>query len=312
MGQKENSERLRELEVLEALAEDPEARQVDLATRLGVAVGTVNWLLKRLTSKGYIKVKRIGQWHWRYLVTPRGFAEKARLTQRYLQDSMRLYRQTRQEAQQLLSDLRKNGYDQVCLEGDPGNDLVDVCRLTCLEQGVAVVSLGESGEPQTTGHVPQATNHEPRTTSHDDVPVLHVDGPELSMDWPKGEAIGGDPDPRKAWPAQSASQRLSEVIARIVEVAQPERIILFGSAARGEMGPGSDLDLLVVKAGAHRRRLAQKIYMNLFGVGQAVDVVVVTPEDIKRYRNSHSLVIKPAMQEGKVVYERDSETISTR
>ncbi|MCK4392755.1 nucleotidyltransferase domain-containing protein [Candidatus Bipolaricaulota bacterium] len=133
------------------------------------------------------------------------------------------------------------------------------------------------------------------------------------MDWPKGEATtGGDPDPRKAWLAQAASQRLSEVIARIVEVAQPERIILFGSAARGEMGPGSDLDLLVVKAGAHRRRLAQKIYMNLFGVGQAVDVVVVTPEDIKRYRNSHSLVIKPAMQEGKVVYERDSETISTR
>ena len=307
MGQKENSERLRELEILEALVENPEARQADLATRLGVAVGTVNWLLKRLVSKGYVKVKRIGRWRWRYLVTPRGFAEKARLTQRYLQNSMRLYRQTRQQSQRLLSAVLKRGYTKVRLEGDSGNDLVDVCRLTCLEQGIDVVDLGkpERGTLRT-------TNHEPRTTSHDDVPVLHVDGPELSMDWPKGEAIRGDPDPRKAWLAQAASQRLSEVIARIVEVAQPERIILFGSAARGEMGPGSDLDLLVVKAGAHRRRLAQKIYMNLFGVGQAVDVVVVTPEDIKRYRNSHSLVIKPAMQEGKVVYERDSETISTR
>lgn len=307
MGQKENSERLRELEVLEALAEDPEARQVDLATRLGVAVGTVNWLLKHLTSKGYIKVKRIGQWHWRYLVTPRGFAEKARLTQRYLQNSMRLYRQTRQQSQRLLSAVLKRGYTKVRLEGDLENDLVDVCRLTCLEQGIDVV---DSGKPER--GMLRTTNHEPRTTSHDDVPILHVDGPQLSLDWPNKEAIAGDPDPSKTRSAQAAHPQLSEVIRRIVEVARPEKIILFGSAARGEMGPGSDLDLLVVKAGAHRRRLAQKIYMNLFGVGQAVNVVVVTPEDIKRYRNSHSLVIKPAMQEGKVVYERDSEAISTR
>jgi hypothetical protein len=70
------------------------------------------------------------------------------------------------------------------------------------------------------------------------------------------------------------------------------------------MGPNSDLDLLVVKSGAHRRRLAQQIYMNLFGVGQAVDVIVVTPEDIERYRDAIGLIIEPALREGKVVYER--------
>ena len=95
---------------------------------------------------------------------------------------------------------------------------------------------------------------------------------------------------------------LDEIIRRIVEVAQPEKIILFGSAARGEMGPNSDIDLLVVKSGVHRRRLAQAIYMNLFGVGQAVDVVVVTPEDIERYKDSFALVIEPALREGEVVY----------
>jgi predicted nucleotidyltransferase len=95
---------------------------------------------------------------------------------------------------------------------------------------------------------------------------------------------------------------LDEIIQRIVEVAQPEKIILFGSAARGESGPDSDVDLLVVKSGAHRRRLAQAIYMNLFGVGRAVDVVVVTPEDIERYENSPALVIGPALRGGKVVY----------
>ncbi|MBN2028687.1 nucleotidyltransferase domain-containing protein [bacterium] len=95
---------------------------------------------------------------------------------------------------------------------------------------------------------------------------------------------------------------LDEIIRRIVEVAQPEKIILFGSAGIKEMGPNSDLDLLVVKSGAHRRCLAQAIYMNLYGVGQAVDVVVVTPEDIERYKDSFALVIEPALREGKVVY----------
>ena len=96
---------------------------------------------------------------------------------------------------------------------------------------------------------------------------------------------------------------LNEIVRRIVEVARPERIILFGSAARGEMDPHSDVDLLVVKEGVHRRDMAAFIFEELRGVGAAVDVVVVTPEDIERYGNSHALVIKPALQDGKVVYE---------
>ena len=97
-------------------------------------------------------------------------------------------------------------------------------------------------------------------------------------------------------------QVLDEIIRRIVETAQPEKIILFGSAARGEMGPHSDVDLLVIKSNVHRRRLTQAIYRNLFGVGQAVDVIVVTPEDIERYQDSFALVIEPALREGEVVY----------
>lgn len=95
---------------------------------------------------------------------------------------------------------------------------------------------------------------------------------------------------------------LELVIQRIVEIAQPEKIILFGSAARNEMTQDSDLDLLVVKSGVHRRRLAQEIYRGLFGVGRAVDVVVVTPEDIERYGNNPVLIIEPALREGRVVY----------
>ena len=96
---------------------------------------------------------------------------------------------------------------------------------------------------------------------------------------------------------------LQEIVQRVVEVAKPEKIILFGSAARGEMGPNSDLDLLVVKRGKYNRsRLAGDIYINLHGVGHAVDVIVVTPQDVDRYRDTHCLIIKPALQEGREVY----------
>jgi predicted nucleotidyltransferase len=102
--------------------------------------------------------------------------------------------------------------------------------------------------------------------------------------------------------ARVRQEVLDEIIRRIVEVAQPEKIVLFGSVAREEMGPNSDLDLLVVKSGVHRRRLAQDIYMNLFSVGQAVDVIVVTPQDIERYEDAIGLVIEPALREGRVIY----------
>ncbi len=91
---------------------------------------------------------------------------------------------------------------------------------------------------------------------------------------------------------------LDEIIRRVVQTASPEKIILFGSAAKEEMYPDSDIDLLVVAAGVHRRKMAQEIYKSLFGVGQTVDVIVATPDDIERYKNSFSLVLEPALKRG--------------
>ena len=102
--------------------------------------------------------------------------------------------------------------------------------------------------------------------------------------------------------AEGSAIAIDEIVRRIVEVADPERIILFGSAARGQARPDSDIDLLVVKEGAHRRKLSQAIYRRLLGIGRSVDVVVVTPEDIERYRDSVGLVIRPALEEGKTIY----------
>ena len=98
-------------------------------------------------------------------------------------------------------------------------------------------------------------------------------------------------------------QTLDDIIQRVVEVAQPEKIILFGSAARGEMGPNSDVDLLVIKDTEDVRGLAARIYRQLRGIRVAVDAVVVAPAHVERYKDSHALVIKPALREGTVVYE---------
>lgn len=96
---------------------------------------------------------------------------------------------------------------------------------------------------------------------------------------------------------------LADVVKRVVEAAHPEKIVLFGSAARGTMGPDSDLDLLVIKIGKfNRHRVTTAIYRNLSGA-IGVDAVVVTPEEVERYGDTHCLVICPALREGKVVYE---------
>ncbi|MEK7678522.1 MAG: nucleotidyltransferase domain-containing protein [Verrucomicrobiota bacterium] len=95
---------------------------------------------------------------------------------------------------------------------------------------------------------------------------------------------------------------LAEVIRRVVKVAQPEKIVLFGSAGRGAVHSSSDLDLLVIKAVSNRRRLAGEIYKGLVGVGCAVDIVVATPDDLERYGHSPALVFAPALREGKVIY----------
>jgi predicted nucleotidyltransferase len=96
---------------------------------------------------------------------------------------------------------------------------------------------------------------------------------------------------------------LRDIVRRVVRAARPDKIILFGSAARGEMGPDSDIDLLVIKRGRFNRwRLMTQIYRHLRGKGAPVDVVVVTPEEVEEYGDSPYLVIHSALLEGKVVY----------
>ena len=132
------NEELRELTLLEKIENDPDVNQSVLATQLGVAVGTVNWHLKRLIAKGYVKATRAERKKLRYIITPEGIALRARLAVDYVERSFSIYRKTRQRVKEHLAKIQDAGYSRVRILGK--GDVVDICRLTCIEQGIEVVN----------------------------------------------------------------------------------------------------------------------------------------------------------------------------
>ena len=143
------NEELRELTLLEQIESDPDVNQSTLATQLGVAVGTVNWHLKRLIAKGYVKVKRADRKKLRYIITPEGIALRARLAVDYVERSFSIYRRTRQRVREFLSQVKEAGHNRVHILGK--GDVVDICRLTCLEQGIEIVTGDDAPTLQVEG-----------------------------------------------------------------------------------------------------------------------------------------------------------------
>jgi len=99
------------------------------------------------------------------------------------------------------------------------------------------------------------------------------------------------------------SKTIDELIQRIVEEVHPLRIILFGSAARGEMEPNSDIDLLVVMPeGVLRRRTAQLLYQKITRLGAPFEILVATPHDLQKHKDKIGLIYRTILQEGREVY----------
>ncbi|MBM3126826.1 MAG: nucleotidyltransferase domain-containing protein [Chloroflexi bacterium] len=99
---------------------------------------------------------------------------------------------------------------------------------------------------------------------------------------------------------------LADMTGQIVRRFKPEKIILFGSQARGEARPASDVDLLVILSGrVDRRQAAVEIRRALSGFPVAKDILVATPDEIRRRGNLVGTVLNSALREGKVLYERD-------
>ena len=108
-----------------------------------------------------------------------------------------------------------------------------------------------------------------------------------------------------------AESVIQEVRSRLVARFRPERIILFGSQARGDAGESSDVDLLIIcPLRGDRKTLMVEMDRTLGGLGIARDIVLLTPEEFERDRQVPGTVARPASMEGRVLYERLSESTS--
>jgi len=93
------------------------------------------------------------------------------------------------------------------------------------------------------------------------------------------------------------------IIGRIINSVHPLRIIIFGSAARGEMAPDSDVDVMVVMPeGVHRLKTARYLYQQMLGIGRPVDIVVTTPSVLEKHKDNPGLIYRSVLIEGREVY----------
>jgi DNA-binding MarR family transcriptional regulator len=127
------------LGLLELVERDSTQSQRRLASELGIALGLVNAYLKRCINKGLVKVSEAPARRYAYYLTPRGFAEKSRLTVEYLSYSFSLFRRAKQDCAVVFETARERGFGQVALLGV--SDLAEIAAICALDSGVTVTSI---------------------------------------------------------------------------------------------------------------------------------------------------------------------------
>jgi DNA-binding MarR family transcriptional regulator len=128
----------RDLKLLEAVEEDSRVTQRSLATKLGIALGLTNIYLKRLVRKGYIKCVNVQSNRITYLITPRGIAEKARLTYEFMDYSLHLFGEVRQHLRTALQECaRANRRVAICGRGEAA----ELAYLSLKESGLEPVAI---------------------------------------------------------------------------------------------------------------------------------------------------------------------------
>lgn len=131
------------LDLLDAVAENGEVTQRTLAARLGVALGLTNVVLKRCLKKGLIKIQQVPARRYVYYLTPKGFAEKSRLTAEYLTFSLQFYRSARQEYSELIRFCETRGWRQIVLVG--ATELAEIATLATHGHDVEIIGILDPG-----------------------------------------------------------------------------------------------------------------------------------------------------------------------
>ncbi len=132
----------KEYSLLNEISKNPMITQSSLSLRLGMAVGSVNWYIKRLVSRGYVKVSHLDRTRLKYDLTPEGMRVFTQRASQYAKDSLSVYKSFRQKAKEIVKELQARGISEVYLEGD--DEVMDILRLTCIEAEIMISStLGD-------------------------------------------------------------------------------------------------------------------------------------------------------------------------
>jgi DNA-binding MarR family transcriptional regulator len=158
------TEDLRTLKILEKLDNDEAPSQRDLAQHLNISLGLVNSFIKRLVKKGYFKIGHLPKNRISYILTPRGVAEKSRLTYEYIQYSYHFYKRARQKICRLYSDLEKQGVRHIIFYG--AGDLAEIAYVSLQHSSIELVTVvddwkaGQRFMQMTIAHPDQIESHQ--------------------------------------------------------------------------------------------------------------------------------------------------------
>ena len=130
---------LRTLKLLEQIGSNKTSSQRDMAGELNISLGLVNSFIKRLVKKGYLKITSIPKNRFRYILTPRGAAEKTRLTYLYIQHSYKFYKEARQKLRDLYNELENQSLTRIVFYG--AGDLAEIAYLSLQETGIQLVAI---------------------------------------------------------------------------------------------------------------------------------------------------------------------------
>jgi DNA-binding MarR family transcriptional regulator len=125
-----------EYTLLNEIAQDSMVTQAGLSERLGIAVGSVNWYIKRLIQRGWVKVSHLDRTRLKYDLTSEGMAVFTQRAIFYARDSLKVYSNVRTRAKKLVEELRQQGITRVYLDGSDA--MTDILRLTCIEGGLEI------------------------------------------------------------------------------------------------------------------------------------------------------------------------------
>ena len=134
---------LRTLKLLEKVDNDGTPSQRDLARDLNISLGLVNSFIKRLAKKGYFKIGHLPKNRVRYILTPRGVAEKSRLTYEYIQYSFKFYRDARQKLRDLYAELETQGVRRIVFYG--ADDLAEIAYISLQQSRIELVAVVDDG-----------------------------------------------------------------------------------------------------------------------------------------------------------------------